>query len=240
MSSTIGQLEVRRRFNGPPGSGNGGYLCGLLASHLDGEAEVTLRAPPPLERPLAVRRTAGGVQLCDGGELVADARTASLPEPAAPAVGLEEARRASTAGYERWAARHPFPTCFVCGPERGKGDGLRVFPGALGREGLFAAPWTPDGSVAAADGTVRPECVWAALDCPTSAPVANYGEGPPIVLARLAARLDTPVVAGRAHVLVSWALGREGRKRSAAAALTDARGRVLAHARALWIELRRG
>ena len=28
---------------------------------------------------------------------------------------------------------HPLPTCFVCGPARAKGDGLRIFAGPLGR-----------------------------------------------------------------------------------------------------------
>ena len=40
------------RFNGPPGSGNGGYACGLVAGLLGGPAEVTLRLPPPLGTPL--------------------------------------------------------------------------------------------------------------------------------------------------------------------------------------------
>ena len=44
------------RFNGPPGSGNGGYTCGLVAGLLGGPAEVTLRLPPPLGTPLAWRR----------------------------------------------------------------------------------------------------------------------------------------------------------------------------------------
>ena len=43
-----GSLTVARRFCGPPGSGNGGYVCGLIAGFLDGPAEVTLRLPPPL------------------------------------------------------------------------------------------------------------------------------------------------------------------------------------------------
>ena len=126
----------------------------------------------------------------------------------------------------------------VCGPDRAPGDGLRIFPGALGDKDLFACPWTPHRSLADANGTVRPECVWAALDCPTSAPNAKDGHGAPAVLGRLAARLDAPVRAGDPHVLVSWELGREGRKHSAGAVLFDSRGRALARSRALWIELK--
>ena len=45
---------IQRRFCGPPNSGNAGYVCGMLARHITGAAEVTLRAPPPLETELDV------------------------------------------------------------------------------------------------------------------------------------------------------------------------------------------
>ena len=41
-------LEISERFCGPPNSGNGGYVCGLLAKHLTGTVTVRLKAPPPL------------------------------------------------------------------------------------------------------------------------------------------------------------------------------------------------
>src|SRR5438552_14612416 len=41
-------VVIERRFCGPPNSANGGYVCGLLAAHIDGNAEITLLAPPPL------------------------------------------------------------------------------------------------------------------------------------------------------------------------------------------------
>jgi hypothetical protein len=103
---------------------------------------------------------------------------------------------------------------------------------------MFAAPWTPDESVANGNGHVRPECVWAALDCPTSAPVANFGDGPAMVLAKLTARLAAPVRVGEEHSIVSWPLAIEGRKRHSASALYDSRGILLCASRALWIELR--
>ena len=231
-------IRVPARFNGPPGSANGGYTCGLVAGTLGAcAAEVSLRAPPPLERELEVEHFAGGVTVRDGEALVAEGRPVEPVAAAMDPVSPEAAGRAACEGYGRWAAAHPFPTCVVCGPDREEGDGLRVFPGPLG-DGRFAAGWTPDPSLAQADGMVRPECVWAALDCPTSAPLANFGEGPPIVLARLTASLAAPVRAGERHVLVSSAIGREGRKREAACSLLDREGRTLASSRALWIELR--
>ena len=229
-------LRIPARFNGPPGSANGGYTCGLVARALGvASAEVSLRAPPPLESDLTVARFGAGVNVRDGDTLVAEGRATDPPPDLTEPVDPDRAGKAACGGYERWSAAHPFPTCVVCGPDRD--DGLGVFPGPMG-DGRFATSWTPDAALAGPGGTVLPEVVWAALDCPTSAPLANFGEGPPIVLARLTASLEAPVPAGEPHALVSWELGRDGRKREAACALFDARGKVLARSRALWIELR--
>jgi hypothetical protein len=46
------------------------------------------------------------------------------------------------------------------------------------------------------------------------------------------------VRAGEPHVLLSWRLGVDGRKRRGAAALLGPKGRPLALSEALWIELR--
>jgi hypothetical protein len=234
-------VAIPARFNGPPGSANGGYTCGVVAELVGSEVvQVSLRAPPPLERPLPVTRHEGGrVELHDGGAVVAEGEPAELLLEVPDAVSPEQAAAASRASLERWTAHHPFPTCVVCGPQREHGDGYRVFPGELQRAaGLFAAPWTPDATLGDDRGYVRSECVWAALDCPTSAPVANYGDGPPLVLARLTARLGCSVRMNEPHALVSWPLAVEGRKRHAASALFDERGQLLCAARALWIELR--
>lgn len=232
-------LIIPARFNGPPGTGNGGYTCGLLAGLLGAEvAEVTLRAPPPLERALTLTRAGQRLELRDADTLVAEAAPAELPLDAPDGVSPDEARAASEAGRVHWAAHHPFPTCVVCGPGRDAGDGMRLFPGSLG-DGRFAAEWIPEGWLGDGQGRVRPECVWAALDCPTSAPVANFAEGAPVVLARLTARIQQPVLVGEPHAIVSWPLEVDGRKRHAAAALYDSEGRPLCASRALWIELKK-
>jgi hypothetical protein len=235
-------LTIAARFNGPPGSGNGGYTCGRVAGLVDSEVvEVSLRAPPPLEQPLAVVREDERVELRDGETLVAEAEPAELPLDMPDPIRRDELARALAAGQERWFTGHPFPTCFVCGPERADGDGMRVFPVELpDRDGLFGARWRPHGSLAGEDGSVRTEFVWAALDCPTSAPIANFGVGPPVVLARLTARVGCSVPADEEHTILSWELGRDGRKRHSAAALYDSAGRMLCASRALWIELRSG
>ena len=60
-------MIVPARFNGPPDSGNGGYTCGLVAAELGAaSAEVTLRAPPPLETEMAVERDGDSVRVSAG------------------------------------------------------------------------------------------------------------------------------------------------------------------------------
>jgi hypothetical protein len=235
-------IVIDSRFNGPPDSANGGYTCGLLAAAIDGPAEVTLRQPPPLGRALRTHRDGDRVLLVDGVEIVAEAVATEPHWDVPPPVPLRVARSAVV--RSPFLARpRAFPTCFVCGPDRIEDDGLSIFPGPLpGRADRHAGTWKPDASLADANGVVRPEVVWASLDCPTSGPVANRpapdGALKPIVLARLAADLRAPVEAGRDHVVIAWRVAVDGRKRHAGSALFTADGELLASARALWIELR--
>jgi hypothetical protein len=231
-------VTIPARFNGPPASANGGYTCGLVAGLVGAEeVAVSLRLPPPVEKPLRVVRDGSRVELHDGDALVAEGEPAELLLDVPDAISPETAAAASDAGLDAWCDPHPFPTCFVCGPDREPGDGMRVFPGAL-EGGMFAADWTPDESIGDGSGHVRPECLWAALDCPTSAPVANFAGGPAMVLARLTARLGCSVVVGEPHAILAWPLAVDGRKHHGACALFDSAGRLLCASQALWIEVR--
>jgi hypothetical protein len=235
-------LTIGPRFNGPPDSGNGGYTCGRLASFVDADAvEVTLRLPPPIGRPLAVERHGEGAVLRDGEAVVAEAQPTRLAADAPSTVDASEAASAAIDSPFLEVEMHPFPTCFVCGPKRTPGDGLRIFAGPVSQRDVFAAPWTPAVDLASDDGALPEEIVWAALDCPTSVPVANdpgVEEFRPIVLARLAVRVLRPVLAGQSHTIISWPVAIDGRKRHAGAALHGADGDLVAVSRALWIELK--
>ena len=161
----IEQITIHCRFNGPPNSGHGGYVSGILASYIAACAEVTLRAPPPLGRRLSIERLESGiVHLSDGGVSIAEGRPAELPLDIPDPPTLEESAIAAKAypGFEE----HPFPTCFGCGHERAEGDGLRIFSGPVTGSEVLAAPWIPDASLAGQTGKVRNEFLWAALDCP--------------------------------------------------------------------------
>jgi hypothetical protein len=225
------EVVIARRFRGPPDSANGGYACGMLGAFLEPRrAEVTLRLPPPLERPLAVEVDDGEARMRNGDEVVAEARAIEDYELEVPApVGVEEATAARDASP--FQHEHPYPGCFVCGPDRAPGDGLRVTCGPVGGDGLVAAPWEAPAEVPA-------ELVWSVLDCPSGIAGMLLPDLGQSVLGRLAARLHRPVEPGSTCVAVGWPIDREGRKFHSGSAIFSAEGELLADARATWIELR--
>jgi hypothetical protein len=214
------EIVIDRRFNGPPGSANGGYTCGLVAGLLGARsAEVTLRRPPPLGVPLRW----DGAALWDGDALVAEGREAELELDVLPPPSWEEAARAQPrfAGF----VEHAYPSCFVCGPARAEGDGLRIFAAAV--DGYVAAAWTPSESA--------PQLAWASLDCPGAYALEWTGRSD-MLLGRLHGRVDRVPAAGERCVVMGWPLKWDGRKGYAATALWSAdRGDLLACARATWI-----
>ncbi|MDX8149163.1 hypothetical protein SK854_44070 [Lentzea sp. BCCO 10_0061] len=221
-------VTVASRFNGPPGMGNGGYSAGLLAAHVDAETvSVRLRKPVPLDREMEVRNG----QLFDGETVIASAEPATLDLEVPTAPTLDEALKASA--KVPWRDRHPFPTCFGCGP--GREDGIAALLGPLDGRVEWAGVWTPS-DVLPNDGvSVLPEIVWAALDCPSAQPVAPDG-GPAFVLGTFVARTEQPVKLGVDHVLLAWELGRDGRKAYSASAIIGPDG-VCGRARAVWVSI---
>jgi hypothetical protein len=219
------------RFGGPPGAANGGYVAGTLAG--TGAAQVTIRRPVPVDVEL---RLADGRLVDAGGELLAEAVPLGAAEvaeltalgEALPRLTIAEARAAG----ERTplADGHPFPTCFGCGPDHP--DGLHCLAGPVGRDALAAVAF-----VAPQD---TPPMVWAALDCPSSAPHTIHAPGIPHVLGRIAGVQLAPLAAGEPHAVVAKATGTDGaRRRYSVSAVLDAGGRTVAVARATWFALDR-
>ncbi|WP_433086873.1 hypothetical protein ACQP1P_14360 [Dactylosporangium sp. CA-052675] len=214
-------MRIAARYNGPPGSGNGGYSAGLVATRLGlAPAEVTLRRPPPLETDL----TLADGRAMHGDELIAEARPApgEKPDVVRP-VSLDEAAEAT----KRYAGLHdhPFPTCYVCGT--GRADGLGLLPGPVSGN-RTATPWHVPADVAEVT-------MWAALDCPGGWSV--IAEGRPYVLGRLAVWIDAVAEPGDTCVVMGQYLGGEGRKAQALSTVYDSSGAPLAVARATWIAL---
>jgi hypothetical protein len=235
----LGTVVIDPRFNGPEASANGGYACGRLAAFVPGPAEITLRLPPPLATDLAVVADHdGGVRLLDHVDAtVAEGRPAAAPAGEPPLrPGFADAAAASARNPKR-CVRHALSGCFVCGPERDvPGDGLGVVPGPI--DALLdvgAAPFQPDESVAV-DDVVRPEILWAVLDCPSYVP-SMWASDRISLLGRMSAVLHRPVLAGERLVVVGWLREVDGRKRLTSSALMDGDGETIARADATWIGL---
>jgi hypothetical protein len=242
-------ISIDKRYCGPPNSGNGGYVCGRPARYVPGGAEVTLRAPPPLDKPLYVVVTDDGLwELRDGASVVATGRSTSVELTRLEKASFDEACAAEQLTPVK-PHEHLLPTCFVCGPARAQGDGLRIFAGPLARQSrnasaVLAATWTPDPTLTAEDGFVASEVLWSALDCPTGYASSHDRESgsfdrTPILLGRMSARIETRPRPGERCVITAWEAGRDGRKRVAEAAAYGEAGTLLAVARATWIAVDR-
>jgi hypothetical protein len=217
------EITLPRHFRGPLTSANGGYACGRLAAFVDArEVEVTLRLPPPLDRPLTVERDGDGVRLVDGDAVVAQARPARLEVDAPTPVSVEVAEASRERHVHDWSPE--FSECYVCGVRE---DGLEIRVGPVaGREPLHASP--------IALPEARSEIVWAAIDCPGAYAVGAEGRGD-IVLGRMTARVTRVPAVHEQCVVTAWPLGEDGRKLFAGTALFDEDGQLLALAEQVWI-----
>jgi len=240
-------LTIEPRYNGPPDSGNGGYVAGRLGEALlrsVGEptvgpgvpwVEVTLRQPPPLADTMHLESDDGLLTARHGQTVIATARLLSEPPDiaeAVPAVSVDAARRAE-AGY-LGLDKHPFPTCWVCGPSRLEHDGYDLRPGLLA-EGVTACTWTVGTNAADDTGAVGAAAMWAALDCP-GAWTALQGETV-IVLGRIAVHVGAVPRVGDTCTVMGRLLGHDGRKSFTATTVYGADGAVLARGVATWIQI---
>jgi hypothetical protein len=227
-------LTIDSRFKGPPESGNGGYVCGLVATTVQADLKVRLMAPPPLETPLELTSSGAGeweLSSVNGPVARGTAAKLELDVPSPPKYVQAVWASQHYPGFRE----HAFPDCFVCGPHRRRGDGLRIFPGMLDT-GIVAAPWLPADNLDAGDGKVAVEYLWAALDCPGYFAVS--GGRRVMVLGEMQAHVDRRVHVGEPCTVIGWKIGADGRKHQAGTAIFDEDGELCARARATWIELK--
>ena len=230
-------IVVSAQFRGPPNSGNGGYVCGLLARGLNGPIKGVLRAPIAIDTPLRLVRSAEGARLTSlTGDLIAEAgpgAAADLPAPPdCPAL-----KAAREAGARFVGLGRPFhPVCFTCADALDEGFGLRVFVGQLegAADGVVAGPWTPHANFADPDGLASVEAIWAALDCPGSVAWVVQGGGGGLLGTMTCEILRLPAAAETCIVL-AWPIEASGRKRVAGTALFSADGQLMARSRQIWI-----
>ena len=238
VEARVREVVVARQYRGPPQSGNGGYVSGLLAHALGADVTTAvLRAPIPLDEPLRLESGEGEVQLLNAeGALIARAGAgdrAELPAPpSAPSYVDAEAAGRGFVGLD--GGFHPI--CFTCASGLAEGYGCRVFVGQLhgAALGVVAGVWTPHANFAAEDGLTRTEVVWAAIDCPGSLCWVVQGAGGGLLGTMTGEILRRPA-AGEACVVLAWPLERSGRKLISGVALFTADGELLARARQIWI-----
>ena len=233
MSSSA--LQIARRFRGPPESGNGGYVCGLLAEQLGvASARVRLLLPPPLEQELRIESVDGSVRLLKSDRCVAQAWPEAFDLEILPSPGIARAREMSRhyRGFDGYA----FDECFVCGTQRAVGDGLRVFAGNPAGASPVACVLELSQDLADASNHVASRFVWAALDCPGAWSFLQRG-GVVAVLGGFGVRLRQPVPVDEPLVVQGWEISQHGRKHIAGSALYNASGTTLACGLATWIEV---
>ena len=239
-------LRIGRRFNGPNDSGNGGYSAGLAAQLLSqaDAIEATLRAPIPLDVTLRAHTTDAGLDIMTDDAafriLIMSLRPTWLETPNVKSPGLEAAIVAAATFPN--SEDHVLPHCFVCGPARAEGDGLRIFadwlkePSGLDNPNAFpivAAPWQPTPDLADDSGRIAPEFLWAALDCPGAFAIDKE----PILLGRMTAKIIDRPTTDAAIIAVAWSKGQDRRKHFAGSALFTESGALLAFSEQTWIQI---
>ena len=238
MNASFPTLSVAARYCGPPASANGGYVCGLVADAIGQLVTVRLLKPPPLDTAMTLHAADDGTWFVEHeSQRIVEARPASLDALVPPAtVTFADALEASRGAPWSDPSQHPCPGCFVCGPLRAQGDGLRLFAGPVAERSIVATDWTPDASLAGSDGSLAPELIAAALDCPGFQALQTGMK--PWLLGEFTCRIDRRVSAGERCVIVGWKIEVKGRRSIVGTALYGPSGELCALAKGVWIEPR--
>ena len=172
--------------------------------------------------------------------LIMSLRPTRLATPDVKSPGLEAASVA--AATFRGTNDHVLPHCFVCGPARAEGDGLRIFSDWLkdpagDRESrtlfpIVAAPWQPTPDLADVSGNHRARIHVGRARLPRR--LRHRRE--PILLGRMSARIvrDRERIARRRDRLGQ---GPDRRKHFAGSALFNPEGDLLAFSEQTWIQI---
>jgi hypothetical protein len=231
-------IRVSTWFQGPTGSGQGGWTTHRLATAIGEPVTVAIRRPIPLNINLAVVEVDDSWHLVDPAQpsepvLIATRSDATFAET--NAVSVESAADARS----RFPLHddHPVPVCFSCGTNP---DSMRVHSGPLG-EGRWATDWTvPDWAVDDA-GTVDEGALWAAIDCAQAWYAGNAGGRRHSVTVQLAVEIFEPLEPGATYSLVAWNgtydTEWDGRKRGAGGAVFANNGTCVAHSSSFWIAI---
>ncbi|TGM34002.1 hypothetical protein EHQ92_17870 [Leptospira biflexa] len=247
ISSNINleSTEINEKYCGPPMSGNGGYIAGIIANQIQNNAAVVkIKAPAPLNQTLFFSNDfeSSRIKLIikESNILIAEGQEDKdfyLDVPEFNAKSIEEIRNPIQAylGFKK----HPFSTCFVCGTERKAKDGMRIFPAKISDQSKFnhlhGSFWNPWKELGDSRGKIFNEIVWAALDCPGGFAV-SFLDPRMIVLVKLRARLMNSVFADTTYAIQAWEISRNRRQRIAGTAIYQLGDfKCVAYSEAIWM-----
>jgi acyl-coenzyme A thioesterase PaaI-like protein len=230
-------LIVAQRFNGPPQSAHGGYICGLIAAATGANVRVRLYRPPPLATEFEIsERPPDEWRVTYGKDTIATATRTSVRVQVPAPPNYLQAMDASL--HFPGLKKEVFSDCFVCGEHRKRGDGLRVFPGHVPGGIVYASPWLPSADLADDNGKIKPEFIWSVLDCPGY--YASFTDLRPALLGEFTVHIDRSVHVDEACVVIGWPILVEGRKHKVGTALFDEDGERCALGIATWVETKPG
>lgn len=246
MRGAIGDpIRIGSWFQGPTGSGQGGWTAHRLASQIDHPVTVAIKSRVPLDTDLEVVHDLENERWLLVDQTGDDAVVVMVAEPweatfadTAP-VSVDEAADAR-GRFGTVVDDHPVPFCFSCGLQH---DSMHVHAGPLADdpEERFATDWTPPAWAIRSDGTVDPGTVWAAIDCTAAFYVGYSRERKTALTVQYAVEQLHPIDATTTYALVGWAGDHatdwDGRKRHGASAAFAPDGTCVARSVSFWLAL---
>lgn len=228
-------MIIDSRFNGPPNSGNGGYVGGLMAKEIGGVVQVTLQKPPPLDTMMKLVDQGEEWTLTHKNVIIARAKTSTLSIEPNVIPSMADAVLCETRypGFQR----HAFPHCFVCGPQRSEHDGLRLFTGVSGSGDYVAAPFRAFDDLYNQDGQMSTEFIWSALDCPGAYAITQIQEEKVLVLGRMTVDIKSKITRDEKLIVSGWYIGTDRKKNYSGSAIINSDGEIKAIGEATWIEV---
>ncbi|HNJ34224.1 MAG TPA: hypothetical protein PK881_08260 [Leptospiraceae bacterium] len=249
MNDSNAVTRIASRYSGPPRTGNGGYVCGVCAglaySQLGEQKqdsftfEVRYKSPVPVDLDVSLlsKDNLCVLESIDGKTTYAEGQSSKPVSTVLPAVvTLEQARYATLQSIPE--KEHAFPDCYVCGPARKVGDGLRILPGPVAEHsGMAAAVWNVLPDAMSSSGDLSVPILWAALDCPGYF-AYHFSHGGAMQVAVLA-KMKCTVVRRRTEsdqlVVIGWMKRKKGPLVEVSTALLDG-SEILAIADGTWMQ----
>lgn len=236
--TAAGPIRLSSWFQGPTGSGQGGWTAHRLASAIDEPVTVAIKRPIPLKVDMAITQVDNTWHLIDPNEpdqpiLIATPWTPDFAST--DPVSLAEAADART----RFPLHddHPVPVCFSCGTNP---DSMQVHSGPLADD-RWATDWTMPSWAIDADGMPDQGALWAAIDCAQAWYAGNAGGRRHSVTVQLAVEVVAPLEVGSKYSLVAWngtyPEPWDGRKRGAGGAVFATDGTCVARSSSFWIAI---